>query len=605
MLTAATGFLAEHGATLLAGTTALLAAGAVGAAAARRSPVHRQRISELAVGAALAWLVLACVPMRRVDWGGVARVEKNAVAPAALDVTEIPTELFAAGSREEEPAPALRPSLGQAVRPPTAGGTSQAIRDGTVSRLGNRATASDATVTLPGPIAQFYLVGGTIAVGWLVLGHVLLWRLTRRAAVAPGFLIEMIDGRLRAGRRVRVLVSDRVAGPFTWGAVRPTILLPAGLLAEDCRPLLRQVLLHEVGHVRQGDGWGNLLFNLALPVLYVHPLYWLLRRAAGASRELVADDWAARADGKDAYVSELITLARSVATRTRIGPIGAIGMLQGTSNFYRRMRMLLLRPNPLATRCSNRCRAAMAALTLGAVVGASSLGGARTARAQQPAASPTPAVKAGAEESAREVKELRAQRDALVAEMAALRAQLADTLKTSKPGASPTFAAEAGAAKTAGEGSVPGLPGAPGSGGLPRPQDPRGVRPAMTPPAVPGVATPAAVRGVQLDLVNLANTLVDAGGALRLAKVQYENAVRAEKLGTPGAGDRPTAEAMLVTAEKRFSLLRSIAEVALESAEEDARRAKQLAEQGMMSSQEFQEAAGKAKMLKLILRGAD
>ena len=55
---------------------------------------------------------------------------------------------------------------------------------------------------------------------------------------------------------------------------------------------------------------GNLLFELAFPLLFFHPLYWWLRAEVRMAAELVADDWAAGQTGKEVYVAELVALAR-------------------------------------------------------------------------------------------------------------------------------------------------------------------------------------------------------------------------------------------------------------------------------------------------------
>jgi hypothetical protein len=130
-----------------------------------------------------------------------------------------------------------------------------------------------------------------------------------------------------------------------------------------------------------------LLFCVGLPVLYWNPVYWWLRRRSGLLRELVADEWASRADGKEAYAAELVALAR---TRVKgwAGAMGAIGILQNRSDFYRRMRMLLQRQNPLATGCSTMCRAALALVTLAVVVGLGATVGVTPARGQTADADP-------------------------------------------------------------------------------------------------------------------------------------------------------------------------------------------------------------------------
>jgi protein involved in polysaccharide export with SLBB domain len=495
------------------------------------------------------------------------------------------------------------------------------------------------------------------------------------------------------------------------------ILLPASLLRDDRGTQLRQVLLHELGHVHQRDGWGSLLFCVTLPVLYFHPLYWWLRRGAELARELVADDWAARADGKEAYVTELVALARTRVAGS-IGPVGAVGILQVRSHFYRRMRMLLQRHRPLATRCSTPCRAAMGVLAVALVIGMASVLGVGPARAQ----SATPADAAPAAEKVADVpadhvigvgdlvsvsdadpnapaKALRVNKDGNVTipvlgsikatgmTGAELERSIARTLRDKNLIPDAPITVRVVEARPAGVGAPPAIPAPPkppladppasdasggqndsieermrkarlvevrkardlavqrqraledakraesdaaavGNAGTPAPGADGGANSAKRPPTGtrwPGGFTPAegtnekpagadvapaaggtraVVGGVQLDLVNLANSMVDAGGAVRLAKVNYEaHAQLAKEKGISNL-ELETSKANLETAAKRLNLLRSIAEVALQSAQDDFRRTKAMYEKGVGDQQSLSEATSKVKMLELIVAGA-
>src|SRR3954463_3357230 len=89
--------LADNGPMLLTGVTALLLAGAL-LAAACRSPLHRQRICEFSTLAALAWALLACFPLPRIQWPTTPqRLEQPAptIATEHLTVSNIPPELIA------------------------------------------------------------------------------------------------------------------------------------------------------------------------------------------------------------------------------------------------------------------------------------------------------------------------------------------------------------------------------------------------------------------------------------------------------------------------------------------------------------------------------
>ena len=54
----------NNGPALFAGVTLLLTFGCL-AVAAHRSPVHRQRLAELAIAATLIWVILAVTPLPR------------------------------------------------------------------------------------------------------------------------------------------------------------------------------------------------------------------------------------------------------------------------------------------------------------------------------------------------------------------------------------------------------------------------------------------------------------------------------------------------------------------------------------------------------------
>src|SRR5689334_12459823 len=89
-------FLAENGAMLVAGVTASLTLGCM-AAAACRSPAHRQRICEISLAATVGWTALACIPLPRVGWSPAITAKPNEVVarPTQVTLKEIPAELIA------------------------------------------------------------------------------------------------------------------------------------------------------------------------------------------------------------------------------------------------------------------------------------------------------------------------------------------------------------------------------------------------------------------------------------------------------------------------------------------------------------------------------
>ncbi|MFI5378619.1 MAG: M56 family metallopeptidase [Tepidisphaerales bacterium] len=743
-------FLCEHGLMLLAGSTAMLAGGTI-VAAIVRSPAHRQRIAECSVAAVIVWAVLACVPMRRVEvWP--ARPQMTPVgAPSPSTITrvqpptpdailfdgQIPPEVIAGAQPEPTPIPAVRLSAGQ---------TAAAVAVRALPVQPARPIRWDRMA------AWAFVVGAGAMAGWLLIGRVVLWRVIARSETPAAWLGELFASLPKSRRlRPQLLVSPALSRPVSFGLWRACIVLPASLADPTKRQCVRQVLLHELAHLCRGDGWGNLVLNLGMIGLYFHPLYWWLRAQAGLSRELVADDWAARQSDRQTYVQELIVLARMNGGGLQAA--ATMGILGSTSQFYRRMHMLLGRQTVLATRCSRVWRIAMAAGWSVAVIGAAALMGVGPAGAQDAPAPERPlpgmpgaavgmpvppgnhSVPGGAPAAAREedakvtnlptsasvrnyvmareldrlteaefklggalrdaqmmyervkaladkgkpilevekaleseasaaamaLSQLRIKRDEAVdqyskdhpnvkklerlieltrsqydARREELRVKYTNLIVESlKDQVAQTQADlesvqkrldllrrefEIKAAEEHDPRSVTnkartgaGEPPNPiGSGGLP-PGTPRVGRgglglPAADPtipnhiPATPTqAAAPAAVGGVQLDLVNLANSAVTSVGTLHLAEVDLARMKQLANTHTVSQEELSHAETNFQTAKRRVDLFRGLVKVALSAAERELKTAHAEYTQGLAPRTREDEAATKIEMLKLIL----
>lgn len=396
---------------LISGSTLVLGLGCL-AVAACRSPVHRQRLAELTVGAFFVWLVLTLVPLPRLAWPpfgerNEAPVEKIAIPSSAVIETlplelEVPPDLLS--HVDPPPAPGL-PQETQEFSPPDNAGALPIVLD----QVALLPAATIESRELPPPITTptstswwsaarlitvvvtLYLFGSAACAGFLLIGYgVLIW--IRATGQSPPAWLETDYQQLKSKAHVpaaELLVSRRCSRPISWGLLRPAIVLPEQVCREASRRLVGAILLHELGHVARRDAWGNLLFCLAKPLLYGHPLYWHLRREWNLAAELVADDWAAWQTGKDAYVEELMDLARTSPTGG-FPFVGATAVFSSPSQFYRRMQMLLVREQPLSTRTSMIWQLTSVAVAALGIALASSLGGVRPAIAQEKPTLPAP-----------------------------------------------------------------------------------------------------------------------------------------------------------------------------------------------------------------------
>jgi beta-lactamase regulating signal transducer with metallopeptidase domain len=201
-----------------------------------------------------------------------------------------------------------------------------------------------------------YAAGSALLLGRWLLGHLALARLLRSARPAPAGVLQLC-AELCSDRPPRLLVSPRVRVPFSFGLIRPTIVLPVDLSDEKA---LRWVLAHELAHLERRDAWACLLFGLGQVVYFVLPWFWWLRRQVRLCQEYVADAAAASAGQPEDYAQLL--LGWSQAPRL---PVGVTGVSGPSSDLYRRISMLLQSATPVEKRCPRSWTLLMAAGILG------------------------------------------------------------------------------------------------------------------------------------------------------------------------------------------------------------------------------------------------
>ncbi|MES1240531.1 MAG: M56 family metallopeptidase [Acidobacteriota bacterium] len=162
-------------------------------------------------------------------------------------------------------------------------------------------------------------LGALARLAWLGIGLASLerWRREARpAALAPD--VERVVSRV--GVEARLLESDRIEGPVTFGWRRPVVLLPRDL-PEEARP---GIVCHELVHVRRRD-WLFALFEEGVrALLWFHPGVWMLLSRIALCREQVVDREVVRLTGsRRAYLEAL----RSVACRSwQPAPTPAMGL---------------------------------------------------------------------------------------------------------------------------------------------------------------------------------------------------------------------------------------------------------------------------------------
>lgn len=270
---------------------------------------------------------------------------------------------------------------GQVIHPPTqqnlgapTGGTAALSQAGLASQAGlpmdsiNSAKAPVQPVKLPGPnggptgegraavqaggaarlSAGFWLVlvwgAGALLVGGrmgLARGVFVLVRL-RRQAVGNRAVVERAQHLARAlglRRRVRLLAASRLASPFAFGWIWPSVALPADFGTQWDGAKQGAVLAHELAHLAARDPFWSLVADTASMILWWHPAVWWLRRQLQLASELAADEASLLvADGPRVLAECLVELGARLLHRPAAGQLPVAGL---RSHLGRRVEMLL------------------------------------------------------------------------------------------------------------------------------------------------------------------------------------------------------------------------------------------------------------------------
>jgi BlaR1 peptidase M56 len=187
--------------------------------------------------------------------------------------------------------------------------------------------------------AVWALLSGIRAVG-LGLSAVRLRGIWKRATpVDVGFAAGLLAGD-NGRRSVQVCTSADVDCPSVIGFFSPRVLIPVEMFERLTPTELEQIVLHEVGHLRRGDDWINLLQKIGLVVFPLNPaLLWIERRLC-FERELACDDGVLRlTKAPKAYATCLTTLAEHRLVRRGLSL--SLGAWERQSELSRRVYSIL------------------------------------------------------------------------------------------------------------------------------------------------------------------------------------------------------------------------------------------------------------------------
>jgi len=262
----------------------------------------------------------------------------SAESQLTISPDRVPEESAVMGEEILPPSSLLTESDGSEMFEPEFSAPSLIGRDGAETHVTNPVeSASGPAASLPSLLAilvSIWLAGSVLLFARLLVAY---WKMSQlcRQAVAASSAGECIELAASMNLRVpKLLISPVLKSPCLFGWLRPAILLPDG-----SEPVSRDVLRHELSHLRRNDCCWNLLSVLTRAVLWPQPLIWFLGRRLEAVADEVCDD-AVVAGGADraGYARSLLDLAEQFQTQ----PAGVTcGIVSVRSRLGRRVQRIL------------------------------------------------------------------------------------------------------------------------------------------------------------------------------------------------------------------------------------------------------------------------
>ena len=135
-----------------------------------------------------------------------------------------------------------------------------------------------------------------------------LWSLGRLGALLRRGRLERVSDYLPGrAEHVGLVVHDRDIAPFSW--MRYIVLS-----RKDLEENGREILIHELAHIRNRHSWDLLLADLCIFVQWFNPAAWLLKQELQTLHEYEADETVLR-EGVDARKYQMLLIKKAVGTR--------------------------------------------------------------------------------------------------------------------------------------------------------------------------------------------------------------------------------------------------------------------------------------------------
>ncbi|HWK05004.1 MAG TPA: M56 family metallopeptidase [Puia sp.] len=185
----------------------------------------------------------------------------------------------------------------------------------------------------------------------LTVGLFQVRRLRRSSIAPPGECwnerLLALARRLGIKRTVTLLQSALVKTPAAFGFLKPSILVPLGMLSNLPPDQVETILLHELAHIRRGDYAANLLLHLTEALFFFNPGVRWIATLIRQEREACCDDMVlAGIPDRDSYFAALVAFTQlAVDGRFVSGLSNTLQLGGGKTDLLWRIRRMLEQEN--------------------------------------------------------------------------------------------------------------------------------------------------------------------------------------------------------------------------------------------------------------------
>ncbi|MCY3666162.1 MAG: M56 family metallopeptidase [Gemmatimonadetes bacterium] len=155
-------------------------------------------------------------------------------------------------------------------------------------------------------VASLYLIGLAFALTRLGWGLWHLHRLRQSVHLVDAAPVEALRRQLGLHHPVQLGVSPLLQTPALLGWRRPTIALPAALYAQCTPGALRDIIVHELVHLKRRDPLLNMLSQGVVALYWFHPLVHWAAHSLVEMRECACDDWVVAQSGDPLTYAETL-----------------------------------------------------------------------------------------------------------------------------------------------------------------------------------------------------------------------------------------------------------------------------------------------------------